>query len=62
MTVYGCCSDENIAQGAADFAVETARPVHGRHERRSIWTSSKLNGPPELPRRRTSLRRAARNP
>ena len=36
--------DESIAQGAADFAVETARPVHGRHERRSIWTSSKLNG------------------
>ena len=36
--------DESIAQGAADFAVETARPVHGGHERRSIWTSSKLNG------------------
>ena len=35
--------DESIAQRGPDLAVETAKPEHGRHERRSIWTSSKLN-------------------
>lgn len=36
--------DEIVARRAADFAVETAKPEHGRHERRSIWASSELNG------------------
>ena len=36
--------DESVARRAADFAVETAKPEHGRHERRSIWASSELNG------------------
>ena len=35
--------DHRIAQRAADFIVETAKPEHGRRERRSIWTSSALN-------------------
>ena len=36
--------DESIAQRAPDFTVESAKPEHGRRERRSIWTSSELNG------------------
>ena len=36
--------DEVVARRAADFAVETAKPEHGRHERRSIWASSELDG------------------
>ena len=35
--------NERIAQRAADFIVETAKPEHGRRERRSIWVSSELN-------------------
>ena len=34
---------ESIAQSAPDFATETPKPKHGRHERRSIWTSTELN-------------------
>ena len=36
--------DESIAQRAADFTDEGAKPEHGRRERRSIWVSSELNG------------------
>ena len=36
--------DQSIAWGAPDFTVETAKPEHGRRERRSIWASSELNG------------------
>ena len=36
--------DEIVAQRAADFTVETAKPEHGRRERRSIWAPSELNG------------------
>ena len=35
--------DECIARRAPDFAVETPKPEHGRHERRSIWASCELN-------------------
>ena len=35
--------NERIAQRAADFIAETAKPEHGRRERRSIWVSSELN-------------------
>ena len=35
--------DEAIAARAPDFAVQSPKPEHGRHERRSIWVSSKLN-------------------
>ena len=35
--------DECIAQRAPDFAVETPKPEHGRHERRSLWASCELN-------------------
>lgn len=35
--------DESIARRAPDFAVETPKPEHGRHERRSIWVCGELN-------------------
>ena len=35
--------DSHIATRAPDFTTETPKPEHGRHERRSLWVSSKLN-------------------